>query len=188
VPWVVALALLAGAPVSAGPFACDTAGETDCDGVPDSADNCILLSQRIEEKNVQILTSTFLPVLNVIPFQIQQLFNNLLSNSIKYSKPNVAPVISINSRMVSAKGLPLLMGNPKSRYYKMSFSDNGIGFDPKHSDDIYKLFYRLHSKTDFSGTGVGLAICKVIVENHKGFIKAESTPNEGTTISFYLPA
>ena len=146
------------------------------------------LSQRIEEKNVQILSSTFLPTLNVIPFQIQQLFINLLSNSIKYSKPNEAPVISINSRMLSAKGLPVLIDNPNDRYYKISFSDNGIGFDDKHSEDIFKLFYRLHSKTEFSGTGVGLAICKVIVENHKGFIKAESIPNEGTTISFYLPA
>lgn len=146
------------------------------------------LSQRIEEKNALILTSTFLPTLSVIPFQIQQLFNNLLSNSIKYSKPNVSPVISISSRMVSAKGLAVSMGNLKSRYFKISFSDNGIGFDSKHSEEIFKLFYRLHSKTEFSGTGVGLAICKVIIENHKGFIKAESTPNEGTTISFYLPA
>ena len=146
------------------------------------------LSQRIEEKNVMIRQSSLLPTLNVIPFQIQQLFNNLLSNSIKYSKPDLAPVITIIPRLISSKGLPVSVGNPKRRYYKISISDNGIGFDPEHSDDIFKLFYRLHQKSDYSGTGVGLAICKVIVENHKGFIQAASTPNVGTTISIYLPA
>jgi light-regulated signal transduction histidine kinase (bacteriophytochrome) len=146
------------------------------------------LSQRIEEKNVMIRQSSLLPTLNVIPFQIQQLFNNLLSNSIKYSKPDFAPVITIIPRLISSKGLPVSVGNPKRRYYKISISDNGIGFDPEHSDDIFRLFYRLHHKSDYSGTGVGLAICKVIVENHKGFIQAASTPNVGTTISIYLPA
>ena len=146
------------------------------------------LSQRIEEKHVKIQSSNYLPTLNVIPFQIQQLFNNLLSNSIKYSKLDVAPVISISTRMISSKALPVLMGNQKSRYYKISISDNGIGFENEHAEDIFKLFYRLHNKAEYSGTGVGLAICKVIVENHKGFIKAESTPNVGTIISIYLPA
>jgi light-regulated signal transduction histidine kinase (bacteriophytochrome) len=145
------------------------------------------LSQRIEEKKVKIQSSSYLPVLNVIPFQIQQLFNNLLSNSIKYSKPDVAPVISISCRMISSKALPVLMGNPNSRYYKISFNDNGIGFDPNYAEDIFKLFYRLHNKADYSGTGVGLAICKVIVENHKGYIRAESTPNVGAIINIYLP-
>lgn len=146
------------------------------------------LSQRIEEKGVIIQSPTFLPTLSVISFQIQQLFNNLLSNSIKYSKPGVPPVISISSRLVSAKALPVMMGNPNSRYYKISIADNGIGFDPQQANDIFKLFYRLHNKTEYSGTGVGLAICKVIVENHKGFIKAEGTPEVGSIVSFYLPA
>ncbi|MBC8005750.1 MAG: CHASE3 domain-containing protein [Verrucomicrobia bacterium] len=144
------------------------------------------LSQRIEEKNA-IIIAEILPTLNVIPFQVQQLFTNLLSNSIKYSKPDVPPVITIESRMVSAKNLPGWVTNPKNRYYKISISDNGIGFDPQHAEDIFTLFYRLHSKTAYSGTGVGLAICKVIAENHKGYIKAESTPGVGSTLIFYLP-
>jgi len=146
------------------------------------------LSQRIEEKNVIIHLSSFLPMLNVIPFQIQQLFNNLLSNSIKYSKLDVSPVISIDSNMIFAKDVPFFIGNSKSKYYKISISDNGIGFDPQHADHIFNLFYRLHNKSEYSGTGVGLAICKVIVENHKGFIHAEGIPNVGSTIIFYLPA
>lgn len=145
------------------------------------------LSQRIEEKNVRIKSSSQLPSLHVITFQIQQLFNNILSNSIKYSKFDVAPVISINTRMVSANDLPIPVENTISRYYEISISDNGIGFEQKYADDIFKLFYRLHGKTEYSGTGVGLAICKVIVENHNGFIKAESTPKVGTTIIIYLP-
>ena len=146
------------------------------------------LSQRIEEKNAMIRVTSFLPSLQVIPFQIQQLFNNLLSNSIKYSKPDVTPVITIHTRMISSKGLPVSVGNPKRRYYKISISDNGIGFDPEHAEDIFKLFYRLHNKSEYSGTGVGLAICKVIAENHQGYIQAESSPNVGSTINVYLPA
>ena len=146
------------------------------------------LSQRIEEKNAMIRVTSFLPSLQVIPFQIQQLFNNLLSNSIKYSKPDVAPVITIGTRLISSGELPTFAGNPRSQYYQFSISDNGIGFEPKYANDIFKLFYRLHNKTDYSGTGVGLAICKVIAENHQGYIQAESSPNVGSTISVYLPA
>jgi len=143
-------------------------------------------SKLIIEKNVKI-QSDLLPTLNVIPFQIQQLFNHLLSNSIKYSKPDVSPEIHINFRMVSSNGLPAPEGNSKIKYCKISITDNGIGFDPKYATDIFKLFYRLHGKTDYPGTGIGLAICKVIVENHKGFISADSTPNLGSTFTFYLP-
>jgi len=146
------------------------------------------LSQRIEEKNVIIQSTGNLPRLNVIPFQLQQLFNNLLSNSIKYSKLDVNPVISIDANMITANDLPVPIGNSKSKYYKISISDNGIGFEPQQAEDIFKLFYRLHNKSEYSGTGVGLAICKVIVENHKGFINAVGIPNVGATITFYLPA
>ncbi|HLN75065.1 MAG TPA: ATP-binding protein, partial [Prolixibacteraceae bacterium] len=145
------------------------------------------LSQLIEEKSARIICETPLPVVNVIPFQIQQLFNNLISNSIKYSRAEVAPLISVSCRMVSAKNLSGLVSNPNSRYYKISLTDNGIGFDQRHSEEIFTLFYRLHSKTAYSGTGVGLAICKVIIENHKGYIKAESSPGMGASFSFYLP-
>ncbi|HEY3373381.1 MAG TPA: ATP-binding protein [Prolixibacteraceae bacterium] len=146
------------------------------------------LSQQIEEKNGMISVSSPLPTLDVIPFQIQQLFYNLLSNAIKYSKPGDIPHISIHTRLVSSIDLVALKGIPKGKYYEISISDNGIGFEPLYADDIFKLFYRLHNKSEYTGTGVGLAICKLIVENHNGMIRAESTPNLGSTFTFYLPA
>lgn len=146
------------------------------------------LSQQIEEKKAIIKSTSGLPTITVIPFQIHELFNNIISNSLKYSKTDIAPVVSIDSNIVSAKDLPELLANQNSKYYKISISDNGIGFEQEYAENIFTLFYRLHNKTDYSGTGVGLAICKLIVDNHKGIIQAEGVPNVGTTIIFYLPA
>jgi hypothetical protein len=145
-------------------------------------------SQQIEEKKAVVKLLTKLPTLYVISFQIQQLFNNILSNSLKYSKPDTAPVIVVNTKILQSTELPGLPTGPYSKYYIISISDNGIGFEQKYAGQIFTLFYRLHNKSEYSGTGVGLAICKLIVENHKGFIMAEGIPNKGTTIVFYLPA
>jgi signal transduction histidine kinase/CHASE3 domain sensor protein len=144
------------------------------------------LSQRIEEKNVIINSTSNLPTINVIPFQMQQLFDNIISNSIKYSKPGINPVINIKSRIVQGKEIPLPTETTE-RFYEISFSDNGIGFDQKYAEKIFTLFFRLHSPNDYSGTGIGLAICKIIVENHKGFILAEGIPGIGSTFKIYLP-
>jgi signal transduction histidine kinase len=145
------------------------------------------LSQRIEEKNVIINTTSLLPKLNVISFQIHQLFINLISNSIKYSKPEINPIITIKTKIIKGKDIPGLPSDIEKRYYKISFSDNGIGFDQQYAEQIFTLFFRLHSNKEYSGTGIGLAICKVIVENHKGFIVAEGIPGVGSTIIVYLP-
>jgi light-regulated signal transduction histidine kinase (bacteriophytochrome) len=145
------------------------------------------LSQRIEEKNVIINTTSLLPKLNVISFQIHQLFINLISNSIKYSKPEINPIITIKTKIIKGKDIPGLPSDIEKRYYKISFSDNGIGFDQQYAEQIFTLFFRLHSNKEYSGTGIGLAICKVIVENHKGFIVAEGLPGVGSTIIVYLP-
>jgi signal transduction histidine kinase/CHASE3 domain sensor protein len=146
------------------------------------------LSQRIEEKNAVINCHSALPKLNVIPFQIQQLFVNIISNSIKYSKLGIDPVINIQTKVVKGKEIPGFTEDPDTRFYRISFSDNGIGFDQQYAEHIFTLFYRLHSNREYTGTGIGLAICKIIVENHKGFILAEGVPDEGSVFNVYLPA
>lgn len=145
------------------------------------------LSHRIEEKNVIINTASDLPSLNIIPFQIQQLFSNLLSNSIKYSKADVRPVIDITTEVVEGKNIAHHSGDTDARFYKITFMDNGIGFDQEYADKIFTLFYRLHNNKEYTGTGIGLAICKIIAENHKGYIEAFGFPGKGSVFNVYLP-
>ena len=144
------------------------------------------LTQIIEDKKA-IIISDSLPHLNVIPFQIQQLFTNLINNSLKYSKENIPPKIDIKVNKVEAKNEDKIPFNDKSKFYKITFTDNGIGFDPQYSERIFMLFNRLHNKDEYSGTGIGLAICKKIVDNHKGFIYADGKPNNGAKFTIYLP-
>lgn len=144
------------------------------------------LAQIIEEKKAIIINDE-LPNLNVIPFQMQQLFTNLINNSLKYSKENSAPIITINISEVDASKEIAIPVNEKNKYYKIIFKDNGIGFDSQYSEKIFLLFNRLHNKDEYSGTGIGLAICKKIVENHKGFIFADGEINTGATFTIYLP-
>ncbi|WP_395063425.1 CHASE3 domain-containing protein [Flavobacterium sp.] len=143
------------------------------------------LAQTIEDKKATI-DSNDLPHLKVIPFQIQQLFTNLIGNSLKYSSENVTPSIVINSSLIVSQSEPLLPKN-KDKYYKITVKDNGIGFEQEYADKIFILFNRLHNKNQYDGTGIGLAICKKIVENHKGYIFAEGNPNEGSLFTVYLP-
>ena len=140
----------------------------------------------ILEKKAQI-TSDTLPKAAVIAFQIQQLFLNLLSNSLKYSKTDKVPIIQINYSKVMAKEEPHLIKASKSDYHKITFTDNGIGFDQKYAEKIFDLFNRLHNKQDYSGTGIGLSICKKIIENHRGFIFAKGEINVGSVFTVYLP-
>lgn len=139
----------------------------------------------IEEKQA-VIHSMKLPELNVVPFQIQQLFLNLIGNSIKYSKPGVPPVINIE---VEIADLPENLQHEKSnsKYYKISISDNGEGFEQEYAENIFMLFYRLHPKSESPGSGIGLAICKKIVENHDGFVFARGNPGTGSTFTFFLP-
>ncbi len=145
------------------------------------------LSQVIEEKNV-IINSAQLPILNVIPFQIQQLFINLIGNSLKYSKPGISPIITIGCEIIFSSDYPLLKTDNQKKYYKISVTDNGLGFEQKYAENIFILFQRLNHKTEYPGTGIGLAICKKIVENHQGFITAEGKPDIGATFTIFLPA
>lgn len=150
------------------------------------ANSLMELSQNIEDKKA-LINLAELPTINGIHFQMQQLFSNLLSNSLKYSKDNTAPIIDIDYTEIVAKSEPILKDKSIKKYYKINFADNGIGFEQEYAEKIFLLFNRLHGKTEYQGTGVGLAICKKIVENHKGYIFANSKPDEGTTFSIYIP-
>jgi len=150
------------------------------------ADSLLELSQIIEDKNA-LVTQTTLPIVKGVHFQMQQLFSNLLSNSLKYSKEGITPQISLSYSEISAKNDSFITEKNSKKYYKFEFSDNGIGFEQEHAEKIFLLFNRLHGKTEYYGTGVGLAICKKIIENHNGFIYATSQPDVGTTFTFYIP-
>ncbi|HLA56430.1 MAG TPA: ATP-binding protein [Flavobacterium sp.] len=136
------------------------------------------LEDVIVAKNATI-ESEVLPKLSVIPFQFQQLLANLISNGIKYSKKDVAPIIKITAETVEE-------GKGKN-YLKINIADNGIGFEQQYEHKIFELFQRLHGKAEFVGTGIGLAICKKIIDNHKGFIKVKGEPGIGSVFSIYIP-
>ena len=144
------------------------------------------LATNIEEKKA-IVTIGNLPKINAIPFQIKQLFINLVSNSIKYSKDNVPPQIRIYSNEITDEELIDYKIANKEDYYKIVIEDNGIGFKQEYAEKIFLLFKRLETDPKYSGTGLGLAICNRIVDNHKGFIKVKSSPNEGAKFYIFLP-
>ncbi|MCO6173850.1 CHASE3 domain-containing protein [Flavobacterium sp. NRK F10] len=145
------------------------------------------LSETISEQNADIRYPE-LPIVKGVEFQLEQLFTNLISNAIKYRKPEVDPVIKITWEEITASKETDIADNTNRKYIKIKFADNGIGFEQEFAEKIFNLFQRLHSKTDYPGTGVGLAICKKIVENHRGYILAKSIPNEGTEFIIYLPS
>ncbi|MEN2412911.1 sensor histidine kinase [Flavobacterium mesophilum] len=144
------------------------------------------LTEIIHEKKA-VITASKLPKLEVIPYQIEQLFINLIGNSLKYSQPDRTPEIDIECTKVLSADYPDLLEQTTKKFHKITFSDNGMGFDPQFKETIFILFQRLHSKTDYPGTGIGLAICKKIVENHKGYILADSAPGKGSVFTVFLP-
>lgn len=139
----------------------------------------------IAEKDIKIEYDT-LPLLECIPPQMNQLFSNLISNAIKYSSNN--PVIKVKYREITGRDIERFTGeNPAQRFAEISFVDNGIGFDKKYSEQIFKLFQRLHGKGEYGGTGIGLSICKKITDKHNGYISAESAPGMGSSFVVQLP-
>lgn len=121
--------------------------------------------------------------------QLRQLFQNLLSNALKFTISDQLPVVYISASRLLVSQLPaevLLSGHPV--YVSVSVEDNGIGFDQKYKDRIFRLFQRLHGRSQYEGTGMGLAICKKVVDNHAGFINARSQPGKGSVFTVYLPA
>lgn len=140
--------------------------------------------EAIQEKNATIVVEK-LDMATIIVFQFRQLIYNLISNSLKFSNPAIPPHITITSCIVKGGKLPNLL--PGKSYCHITFTDNGIGFDSQYSERIFDVFQRLHSRDQYNGTGIGLAIAKKIVENHSGVIKATSEPGKGAQFDIYIP-
>ncbi len=145
------------------------------------------LEDVIQKKNAQIDIGELCEV-NIIPFQFRQLFQNLIGNALKFSKHKRVPHIKISCRVKTGAELENTKLAPHLNYCHVTLSDNGIGFDPQYKERIFEVFQRLHSFENYKGTGIGLAICKRIVENHAGIITASGELNEGATFDIYIPA
>ncbi|GAB3512788.1 hypothetical protein GCM10027341_53990 [Spirosoma knui] len=121
--------------------------------------------------------------------QLGQLFQNLLANALKFRRPDALPLVDVRARWLAADHLPagIKPGRSAIAYHRIDVIDNGIGFDEKYLDRIFQVFQRLHSRKEFAGTGIGLAICEKVAANHGGAITAHSQPGQGATFSVYLP-
>lgn len=122
-----------------------------------------------------------------IPFQIKQVMFNLINNSIKYKHPERNVIIKIDIQVINGDEVKGLKTGSKEQYYKISIEDNGIGFNAIYAEKIFEIFQRLNNFTEVKGSGIGLAICKKIIQNHKGFIEAIGKPNEGASFLVYIP-
>jgi len=139
----------------------------------------------IQEKGATLFYSD-LPVIPGVPHQLTQLFTNLIGNALKFCPHE--PVIRITARELAAPAAQSYGDLSRERsYWEITIADNGIGFDPLYSQQIFTIFQRLHDKKAYTGTGIGLALCKKIVENHQGYIEASSQPGQGATFTVVLP-
>jgi PAS domain S-box-containing protein len=162
-----------------------------------SFERCSL--QKILEETVQTLEFKIesqhavirydkLPEVNIIPSQFRQLFQNLLSNSLKFVREDVQPVITITCTDADLYEVAPYQLARAEHYIKIAFSDNGIGFENEYAQKIFAIFQRLHGRSEYEGSGIGLAICKKIVEHHGGVIFAQGKPGAGATFTIILPA
>jgi PAS domain S-box-containing protein len=142
----------------------------------------------IEEKQATVRTGR-LPVIEAVSLQMNQLFYNLLSNALKFTTPGIAPEIVVDAQVIEHEEVAKYISNPLtySNYYHITFADNGIGFETKYADQIFEVFKRLHARTAYPGSGIGLALCKRIVGNHNGYINVTSEVGLGTTFHLILP-
>lgn len=146
------------------------------------------LEATINEKGAVIKVEP-LPTVKGDHRQLRQLFQNLISNALKYHKKGEAPLVQIRCQVISDVDENAIIPKDirKEAFYKIEIKDNGIGFNPNDAERIFRIFQRLHGKAEFEGTGVGLAIVEKVVENHHGYIWAESNPGEGATFNLLLP-
>ncbi len=141
---------------------------------------------RLTETEATVEVGT-LPTISSLPTQMHQLFQNLLSNALKFTSSDRKPHLTITSSLLTRQEMAEHRLLPGTLYHKIALNDNGIGFEPGQSEQIFTLFKRLHGRSEYEGAGMGLAICKRIVENHGGIIYAQSKPGEGATFVLIFP-
>lgn len=154
---------------------------TDLDLVLDEVLND--LSESIQEKKI-VIERDHLPTLHLMRLQFVQLFSNIISNAIKYSRDDKDPLIKITNSLVRVAADD---AGERKTFYEITIADNGIGFMQEYADKMFELFRRLESSSGYSGTGIGLAICKKIVNNHQGTISAIGEPGKGASFIIRLP-
>ena len=145
------------------------------------------LEYKIEQQNA-VIRYDKLPEAKIVPAQFRQLFQNLLSNSLKFVREGVQPIITIECERIPESDAKKYGLSGAAEYYKIVIADNGIGFENEFAGKIFAIFQRLHGRSEYEGSGIGLAICKKIVEHHRGVIFAAGLPNEGASFTIILPA
>jgi PAS domain S-box-containing protein len=143
------------------------------------------LEMRIESTHGRVEIED-LGTIDADPTQMRQLLQNLIGNALKFGRPGVPPVVKVRGKTVRVKSPPDGQQGTTDTY-KLTVEDNGIGFEAKYVDRIFKVFQRLHGRTEYEGTGIGLAVCRKITERHGGTISVESVPDKGTIFTVDLP-
>jgi signal transduction histidine kinase len=166
-----------------------TESQTESIALNEVVKNVMSDLELIVEKTHAIIQVDELPVIKGDRSQLEQLFQNLLSNALKFQQPGTIPLIQIDWKIIKKSELPenVIPVRNSSAYDRITITDNGIGFDEQYAKRIFQVFQRLHGKSEFAGTGIGLAICEKVVINHGGAIIASSQPGQGSIFSIYFP-
>ncbi len=165
----------------------ETVAPVNLNTVLDEVENDL---ETVIEHSQAIIRRARLPTLPGDAPQLRQLFQNLISNALKFRQPGQTPIISVMARLVPGRDTPfsLTPTDGDRLFYQITVADNGIGFEPHYAQQIFQIFQRLHGRTQYEGTGIGLAIVQKVVENHQGYIRAEGQPGAGATFDILLPA
>jgi light-regulated signal transduction histidine kinase (bacteriophytochrome) len=144
------------------------------------------LEVRIEQTKGKVEVGP-LPTIDADPLQMRQLLQNLVGNALKFQAPNSQPLIKIQAQTIKSPFAGGPESTPDDEVCELTVQDNGIGFEEKYLDKIFAMFQRLHGRSEYEGTGVGLAVCRRITDRHGGIITARSKPGEGATFVVTLP-
>jgi light-regulated signal transduction histidine kinase (bacteriophytochrome) len=144
------------------------------------------LDIRIKQTEGKVTVKNLITI-DADPLQMRQLFQNFISNALKFHKKDVPPIVNVEGHYVKYSKEMLIDSSEESDFFQITFQDNGIGFDEKYLDRIFGIFQRLHNRNEYEGTGIGLAICRRIVERHGGSITGHSTLGNGAQFIIVLP-